>query len=252
MTTFKGPIGRVISRPFPSSGRSVYWLSIAESELTGESLGIGWGVNEALSQEKAVTLAIERLAYAAQWSEPGRAGLDRDPSTTGFAAAPRELGESFAMEVSYFEAVERETIRRWNASENIAFRRHEFPDCPARQIFPLRQLEQLDIFLHNVVVERELTRSSLVFVAVAVAHMKDGMLLLGTACADLPEKAAERATLEARHHRGIAFEANNVLPRLTDGRGRLTSKASRPRLSSRLSGFWEPDFVVTRVLLEGS
>lgn len=82
--------------------------------LPHDAHGAGYDPCQSLAIEKAITEGIERWAFFwASQTCPELLGLHLDPSTTGLAALPTELGEHRVRAIAYAEALERWAHFEW-------------------------------------------------------------------------------------------------------------------------------------------
>jgi len=274
-----GPILGVDSSPQPGILRPAYWFSRAKlavlerfSERLARPLaGAGWSPDKETSQRKAVTEGIERWAHAT--TRPRAAGLDRDPTTNGFAALPLAFpnADAHARRLALDEAVERWAMTRLSGTSPLPLQR--FP--PGKAVLALwRSPRNLELFGASIASETD----GVTQLRIAIGRFASGGIVLGAACACDPAAAEEKAWIEAFNGRRKFLRVidgnEQLLPRIslqrlwhyaTDPRaaGRLrarlaertqagaaTAVAPSVILSARIAGPWESDFVVWRCLVD--
>lgn len=279
-----GPATTLESAPYPSYWRRLIWHSTARlhSNLDSAEAKLkildfasgGWSRDREESQCKAIVEAVERwAAHHYLRVAPATAALDSDPSSTGFAAMPAQLGEDRLICAAYCEALERWALSRlWDRGE-----------------FPVEEIHPVDPILIAVLPEShettcffvadlrpaapELTGERRVSFALCLIRTNEGGVLPGAACALDRAAAVEHAACEARIHlnafrkidRDISLSDiierriryfgqrpdgfDTVLRRLSISPNPPPVLAPAPAFNRRLPGPWEPEVLVRRVIV---
>lgn len=283
----QGPVTAMTSVPYPGVWNTQLWHSTATlhpayvSPNSGRvlvSAGSGWSTDREESQAKAVTEAVERWAFFFCQKHPVGAALDKDNTTTGFAAMPEEAPSAGLVHNAYSEALERWIISSiWDAA-NIPLTEVEADPGVFRKFF-----KKLDGRLHcyrtriGTSGEPVLGEGTLEFYYY-IFETGQGGAVPGSACGANREAVSLRALTEVFTHatafrrlekqpsdlisdilerRLLRFGADprgfdKVVERLRCGPGIVVPTAPSVIFSRRLVGPWNPEISIHRVVLKDS
>lgn len=285
----KGPVVSLKSSPYPGLFNRRFWHSTARLHPDCGSPGMktkvfehctgGWSRDKETSQCKAVAEAIERWAYRRYYSSKKEAaGLDVDPTSNGFAALPAVLGAERLIVGAYCESLERWALGRmwdcgdipllevslWGHAVTELFReRGEKLHCFGAKfrVSPPDQISQREVFFNICIIETG-----------------SGGAVPGSACGEEAGSVIERAATEAfinltafktmSRKKISSFEDvlesrlhffgsrpngyKDVMSRICSAGNAEKCKVPDVIFSKRLSGPWEPEVLVHRVLLGDS
>ena len=283
----RGPVTAITSVPYPSLWSARLWHSTAtlhhsyvlpDSGRVLVSAGSGWSPDREESQAKAVTEAVERWAYSLYQKNMCDAALDKDNTTTGFAALPEEAPAARLILSAYSEAVERWLISSiWDAAD-IPLTETEADPGVFRKLF-----KKLDGRLHCF-----RTRLKALGVPVPVGETLEfclyifetaqGGVVPGSACGGNWDIVSQRALTEVFTHatafrrlekqpsaaisnilerRLLRFGADpggfvKVIERFRRGSGKIMPETPPVIFSRQLPGPWNPEISIHRVVLKDS
>jgi hypothetical protein len=282
-----GPVTSIISVPYSRFLHRTLWhsrallaphLAINPGSAVFESCGSGWDKKKQNSQSKAVTEAVERWALCFYAKDPGKAGLEIDGTSTGFAALPEDLGEERVRLNAYCEALERWLLNLiWNEA-GISLKEGTVPRGVFTALFDKYGARA---HLYGAEINSEAIKikvSDRLYFSYCLLRTREGGVLPGSACGKNMRAASDRALAEAYMHllaldRLKKKSQNDVVDILekrvvffgSDPGGfervvkklRLTADAVQtvsPEIafSKKLSGPWEPEIVVWRVIIKNS
>lgn len=280
-----GPVTGIISVPYPSLWTARLWHSTAAlhhasvrpySGRVLVSAGSGWSQDREESQAKAVTEAVERWAYFLYQKNMCDAALDKDNTTTGFAALPEEVPVARLTLAAYSEAVERWVVSSiWDTSD-IPLTEAEADPGVFRKLF-----KKLDGRLHcfrarlKTSGEPVPVGDTLEF-CLYVFETTQGGAVPGSACGDNWAIVSQRALTEVFTHatafrrlekqpssavsnilerRLLYFGADprgfdKVVERLRRGSGKIMPETPPVIFSRQLPGPWNPEISIHRVVLK--
>lgn len=283
----QGPVTGIISVPYPNLWNARLWHSTAtlhhayvrpDSGRVLVSAGSGWSPDREESQVKAVTEAVERWAYFIYQKNIYGAALDKDNTTTGFAALPEEVPEARLILNAYSEAVERWAVSLiWDAA-NVPLTEEETDPGVFGKLF-----KKLDGRLHCFRAKLK-TRSVPIPVGdtlelcLYLFETAQGGVVPGSACGNNRGITSQRALTEVFTHatafrrlekqfpaagcsilerRLLRFGADprgfdKVVERLRCGSGQTMPETPPVIFSSQLPGPWNPEISIHRVVLKDS
>lgn len=247
--------------------------------------GGGWHRDRQHSQEKAIVEAIERWAFKNLLDQKADfAGLEWDSTSNGFAAVPSYFGERRAFEHSYCESLERYALNLFWEERRLPLKKVN-PTALRPELRELFRIFKGHLTHHharlaapNNSVISDMSADPLHFV-LTLFWREDGGVLPGSACGPAFETVIERATLEAFNHMVAVMniERGDVRPSHTVTDRRLVRFGSDKKtqmeideaiqqceqiheisiapsilLARRFCGPWEPEVIVTRVLVANS
>lgn len=283
----QGPVTAITTVPYPGMWNARLWHSTSTlhpayvSPNSGKvmlSTGSGWSADKEESQAKAVTEAVERWALFFYQKDLAGAALDKDNTTTGFAALPEEAPAARLVLNAYSEALERWLVSSiWDAA-NIPLAEVEADPGIFRKFF--NKLDgRLHCFRAGVKVPGGLVPGveTLEF-CLYVFETGQGGAVPGSACGDNWETVSHRALTEVFTHatafrrlenqpsdlisdilerRLLCFGADpcgfdKVSERLRRGAGAVMPAAPAVIFSQRLAGPWNPEISIHRVVLKDS
>ncbi len=256
--------------------------TIADGFRDGDVLafgGGGWSLDRQVSQEKAIVEAVERWAFLHYLHHsPEIAGLQFDSTSNGFAAIPKAFGMNFAMDHAFCEATERFLLNRFWLSRDLALERIPI-ETASLEVRSLMKTQNASFELWRTTLDGSSpvtpNRGPLTFV-LALGWRSSGGVVPGSACGHGLVEVTDRAILEAITHvnavrrieegsiavgetvtdRRLVFFANNgesVREALAEC-SKSNQAAPRPKvlIAAALPGPWEPEVLVTRVVVADS
>lgn len=283
----QGPVTAITTVPYPGIWNAQLWHSTAtlhpayvapNSGRVLVSAGSGWSADREESQAKAVTEAVERWAFFFCQKHLVGSALDKDNTTTGFAAMPEEAPATRLVLNAYSEALERWIIGSiWDAA-NIPLAEVEADPGVFRKFF--KKLDgRLHCFRTKVKPSGEpvFGKDTLEF-CFYIFETSQGGAVPGSACGDNRDAVSLRALTEAFTHatafrklekhppglisdilerRLLRFGADprgfdKVAERLHRGSGTVMPAAPSVIFSQRLAGPWNPEISIHRVVLKDS
>jgi hypothetical protein len=276
----RGPIICLESELQPSGHCPQLWCSRAKlhpsCHLNKKTCSVGWGQSKEQSQTKAIVEAVERWAFYSLKNSP-KADFKTDPSSTGFAAAPKKLGQDFVFRNGGLEAVERWMMARIADGESVWLRA-----APAERLGNLRSLflgneGQLLVYKSSCLLPRPFP-SEVAHFALVIFRFSHGGIVPGTACAKTLDEAIKRAGVECfnrlrkfrRLQEGLesldhfttarlwnfateSKDVDDVFESIRRGLKEPAKLLEPPRVKSAdlFDGPWNPEVLVGRVLLRG-
>jgi hypothetical protein len=264
----------------------LYWYSLATlapayQESFGGKFSVpisaeGWSTDKCESQTKAVIAAIERLACYRYAHNPSAAGLDRDATRSGFAAAPKTLGREFLVSRSFHEAIEKWLLNRLDEG-SIALQEITL-QTTLRKLFPRRGGRWRVFHAHLALPAHDVLPAGHADFVLSLWHDDDGGIVPGTACGRNFDETLERASLKTfknlrrlkRIRDGLeqlldtlplqrlwnfatdAVSARRILRVLNSGKGESIKFNEEVVFAGDLAGPWEADTGVYRVVIANS
>jgi len=284
-----GPIISIVSTPYPGFFSRRFWQSAARLHPDCGACGMktkifvpcggGWSRDKEVSQCKAVSEAIERWAFRYYCrGEKGNAGLDIDPTSNGFAALPAFLGEDRLITGAFCEAVERWALGRMWDHGDIGLMETESLESPATELFECSK-GKLHCFMTKFLAAKpgQVCREEVTF-CLCIFETSEGGAIPGSACGTDRSSVFERAAAEAfvnlsafnsmRKKKIGVFEDilekrlhffgsrpdgyKEVSGKLNRSGGTASCEVPEVIFSKRLSGPWEPEVLVHRVLVDNA
>lgn len=283
----QGPVTGITSVPYPGLWNARLWHSTAtlhhayvlpDSGRVLVSAGSGWSPDREESQAKAVTEAVERWAYSLYQKNVCAAALDKDNTTTGFAALPEEAPAAQLILNAYSEAVERWAVSSiWDAA-NIPLTEAEADPGVFQKLF-----KKLDGRLHCFrtglkTLGAPVPAGDTLEFCLYVFETAQGGAVPGSACGDNWGIVSQRALTEVFTHatafrrlekqrpavisnilerRLLRFGADpggfvKVVERFWCVSGKLMPETPPVIFSSQLTGPWNPEISIHRVVLKDS
>lgn len=267
-------------------------LLIEESLKGALSLsGAGWSRDRKESQEKSIVEAIERWAFLKYSREcPKNIGNNFDSSTNGFAAIPTSLGFQKSYQNSLFESFERYTLCEfWDHRRSPLFEVSISSDNQFIYELISEKKGSIKIYAYeydnfNEAYPSYFKQKGSAFFILALFFRANVGVVPGSACGESLHKTQERALLEMFNHLSAleSIESGKIIPddsildqrlvgfgtseKLTEEvkkavehclRLHSTNKVSQVRFpqikfSNLISGPWDPDVFVSRVIVDGS
>jgi hypothetical protein len=242
--------------------------------------GSAWSANRLLSQEKAITEAIERWAFKFYLdSNPEYASLHLDPTTNGFSAMPNEFGIEAAFYHSYCECIERYLTGEF-ADNNEKFNLKLIDYKSIENLLFLNFPGSLESYYCKIEIDNNkinFSKDSILYFVMSLFWIKDAGVVVGSSCSNNLMNSYQKSQQECYIH---LLAANKFKNREVDLNSSITDKrlknfAEKNELASliksritqysnsvlkpvipeisfikELSGPWNPEVNVVRVLLK--
>ena len=282
-----GPITRITSAPYPGLFKRSWWHSSAflhkkitgvtgEFKIFNQGSGGGWSPDKEESQVKAVVEAIERWSFF-YYSSGQSAGLDIDSTTNGFAALPDSFGSGPVKANAYCEALERWLLDRIWYNGDVFLVNFPWERTKAAALFG-GHAKRLRVYITETAdMEFPALSGKKVFFCLALLETEYGGVLPGSACGVDVNAVAEHAIIELYNHNLVFGKIKKLNPARLDSliearlyyfagsksAGELVKAKIQigrnfipkiPELvfSAAITGPWNPEVNVYRVLLDGT
>lgn len=286
----KGPIIRLTTNPIGNSNEFLYSFATLSEKVTkgfrsSDILkfgGSGWSSDRLISQEKAITEAIERWAFKEYLdNNPEDSGIEIDNTSNGFSALPIHFKIEDAYLHSYCECVERYLLCQF--ADDKVFKLNSLDSsCSELKLFDLEK-GTLTSYVSSIELESKETvgfyRQKEIYFVLSLFWLENAGVVVGSACNKDLEQAHKKSLQECYMHLMAALRLKNQIlsyqVSITDKRLKnfaesperslaikdrvnsfcnSTKVAKIPKITfiKELPGDWNPEVHVVRILLEGA